>query len=282
MPFISSSAGATLALGSAEIDKAYLGSTLVYSGLDADAAAYIAAVEQEDGEALEPGVRSAIDAFVRGCKSDGTWSLITASSILMGARTLAGINVPLVGPTPTFNAFTASEYNRKTGLTATGATQYIDTGRAGNADGQNDLHFAVYISEAHTGAANGSYIGSGNLNQAASSGLYRGGGLGTHNYRIRGQAIGNLTTPPGAFAGVREDATTAVSYGDSQNTNSSAASATAYANNWWVLGNNSTGTTNQYPCDGRVAFYSIGAAIPDDGLLTRIASLYAAIGAALP
>jgi len=249
---------------------------------DADARAYLAAVESADGSRLESAVAQAISDFVIGTKADGTWPLITASCILMGAKTLAGINVPLVGPTPTFNAFTNTEYNRKTGLTATGATQYIDTGRAGNADGQNDLHFAVYISEAHTGAANGSYIASGNLNQAASSGLYRTGGLGTHNYRIRGQAIGNLTNPPGAFAGVREDATTAVSYGDNAIANTSAASVTAYATNWWVLGNNSTGTTNQYPCDGRVAFYSIGAAIPNDGLLTRIAALYAAIRAALP
>ena len=248
---------------------------------DPDALRYIAAVQQADGATLEPAVRKAITDFITGCKQDGIWSAIKASCILAGARTLAGINVPLKGGTPTFNAFTASEYDRKTGLTATGATQYIDTGRAGNADGQNDLHFAVYISEAHTGAASGSYIAAGNLNQTTSSGLFRSAGLGSHTYRIRGANIAQLTTPPGAFAGVRVDASTAVAYGDSVNTNSSAGTATAVANNWWVLGNNSSGLTNQFPCDGRVAFYSIGSAISDDSLLVRIAALYAAIGAAI-
>jgi hypothetical protein len=254
---------------------------LATRGLDADARAYIAAVEAADTQPLEQAVKIAINDFIVGTKADGTWSLITASCILMGARTLAGINVPLRGPTPTFNAFTASEYNRKTGLTATGATQYIDTNRAGNADGQDDLHYAVYISEAHTGAANGSYIAAGNLNQTSSSGLFRGGSLGSHTFRIRGQGTGVSLTPPRAAAGVRVNSTTVTTYADAPGTNTSAASVTAVANNWWVLGNNSVGTTNQFPCDGRVAFYSIGAALPDDSLLTRMATLYAAIGAAI-
>jgi hypothetical protein len=248
---------------------------------DSDVRAYIAAVEAADTQPLEQAVKDAFRDFIVGTKADGTWSLITASCILMGARTLAGINVPLRGPTPTFNAFTASEYNRKTGLTATGATQYIDTNRAGNADGQDSLHFAVYISEAHTGVNNGSYIGAGNLNQTGSSGLFRAGNLGGNTFRVRGQAAGVTLTPPGAFAGVRVNSTTITTYADIDNTNTSAASVTALANNWWVLGNNSTGTTNQFPCDGRVAFYSIGAALPDASLLTRIATLYAAIGAAI-
>jgi hypothetical protein len=67
------------------------------TGLDADAAAYIAAVEAADGQALEAGVRWNIDQFVRGCKADGIWTAIKASCILSGARTLSGALVPLVG-----------------------------------------------------------------------------------------------------------------------------------------------------------------------------------------
>jgi hypothetical protein len=68
---------------------------------DADAQAYITAVETADGQALETGVRDAINAFVVGCKADGIWNAIKASCILAGARTLTGALVPLVGTAPT-------------------------------------------------------------------------------------------------------------------------------------------------------------------------------------
>jgi hypothetical protein len=40
---------------------------------DADAVAYIAAVEAADGQALETATRMAINSFVKGCKADGIW-----------------------------------------------------------------------------------------------------------------------------------------------------------------------------------------------------------------
>jgi hypothetical protein len=252
------------------------------SGYDANAQAYFNAVALADGQQLETAVKVAINNFVRGCKADGIWDAIAVSCILMGARTLAGINVPLKGASPTFNAFTDSEYNRKTGLTATGATQYIDTGRAGNADGQDSLHFAAMITGKHTGAATGCYIASGNFNQTSATG-YRQGALGAiGTARIRGQTFSADITTPRAFVGVRESSTVARVFADAQADNLSAGTVTAVANNWWVLGNNSTGSTNQFPCDGRVAFYSIGANLNGALLQSRIAALHTAIGAALP
>ena len=70
---------------------------------DPDAQSYITAVEAADGQALEVGVRDAINAFVVGCKSDGIWAAIKAACIMAGARTLAGALVPLVGTAPTNN-----------------------------------------------------------------------------------------------------------------------------------------------------------------------------------
>jgi hypothetical protein len=249
---------------------------------DSDVRNYIAAVEAADTQPLEQGVKDAIRDFIVGCKADNLWDKMAVSCILMGARTLAGINVPLRGSTPTFNAFTASEYDRKLGLTATGATQYIDTGRAGDADGQDDLHFAVMITEDHTDAgAAGSFIAAGNMNQAAGNG-YRGnagGGIGVA--RIRGQSFSVSVTVPVAMVGVRESSTVARVFANSQLDNTSASSTTALTPNWWVLGNNSSGTTNQFPCDGRVAFYSVGANLNGAALQSRIAALYAAIGAAI-
>ncbi len=88
-----------------------------FSGLtDADAIAYVAAVEAADGQALEFGVGKAINDFVVGCKLDGTWSAIKASCILAGARTLNGALVPLAGTAPTNNNFVSGDYNRKTGV----------------------------------------------------------------------------------------------------------------------------------------------------------------------
>jgi hypothetical protein len=113
--------------------------------LDPDAAAYIAAVEAADTQALEPAVRAAINDFVVGCKADGIWNAIKASCILAGARTLAGALVPLVGAAPTNFNFDSGDYDRKTGLVGDGSTKRLDSNRAGNADPQDNKHVATYI-----------------------------------------------------------------------------------------------------------------------------------------
>ena len=118
-----------------------------WSFADPDAAAYAAAVEAADGQALENGVKVAYDNFVLGCKADGAWNAIKASCILAGARTLAGALVPLVGTAPTNYNFVAGDYNRETGLLGDGSTKYLDSNRANNAEGQNDKHLAIYLTE---------------------------------------------------------------------------------------------------------------------------------------
>jgi len=71
------------------------------TGLDPDAAKYLAAVEAADGEPLEPAVRTAINAFFRGLKATpGLFDAIKASCILCGARTITGALVPLAGDAP--------------------------------------------------------------------------------------------------------------------------------------------------------------------------------------
>ena len=115
--------------------------------MDADAAAYITAVETADGQALEEKTKIAIDNFVLGCKADGIWGAIKASCILAGARTLSGALVPLVGTAPTrFGADNLWDYNRKTGLIRNSGTSYLDSNRANNADPQNSNHNACWVS----------------------------------------------------------------------------------------------------------------------------------------
>ncbi len=138
----------------------------VVSELDPDAQAYINAVETEDGQALETGVRTAIDDFVVGCKADGIWDALKASCILAGARTLNGALVPLAGTAPTNVNFVSGDYLRKTGLKGDGSTKYLDSNRNNNADPQNSQHLAVYITEQvdPSGVGNYGYLGtSGNI-----------------------------------------------------------------------------------------------------------------------
>jgi hypothetical protein len=77
---------------------------------DADAVAYIAAVEAADGQALEAATRMAINSFVKGCKADGIWTAIKASCILAGARTRLGALTPLAGTAPTNFNFVDGDY----------------------------------------------------------------------------------------------------------------------------------------------------------------------------
>jgi hypothetical protein len=127
-----------------------------------EALTYIAAVEAADGQALEPAVKLAINAFIKGCKADGIWPAIKASCILAGARTLTGALVPLVGTAPTNvdGLFVSDDYDRKTGLVGDGSTKYLDTNRNNNADPQNSQHLAVYQTVAHTRNVTRSVIGS--------------------------------------------------------------------------------------------------------------------------
>jgi len=124
---------------------------------DQDALTYLAAVEAADGQALESGVRLAVNAFVKGCKADGIWPAIKASCILAGARTLTGALVPLVGTAPTNvdGLFVSGDYNRKTGLVGDGSTKYLDSNRNNNADPRNNNHNSVFS----TSLGSGSFLG---------------------------------------------------------------------------------------------------------------------------
>jgi len=141
--------------------SAFVINSYAFGGEDPDAKAYLDAVESADTQALEAGVRKAVDDFVKGCKADGIWSAIKASCILAGARTLTGALVPLVGSAPTNENgnFVSGDYDRATGLKGNGSNKAILTGRNNNADGQNDFHLSVYVHTINTNTK--CYIGTG-------------------------------------------------------------------------------------------------------------------------
>jgi len=250
---------------------------------DADATAYLAAVEAADGQALEPAVRNAVTAFVIGCKSDGIWDSIKASCILAGARTLAGALVPLKGAAPTNNNFTASDYNRETGLVGDGSTTYLDSNRANDDDPEDDQHLSAYVSTAATNAFS-IYIGASDPATAGASQLGQNTTAGQLFCRSRNSladvgsnpAITNLST--GFLAISRNDGAAFVLRASSVSETLSRSSETPSVQNVGVFFR--PGASTGYS-DGRIAFYSIGESLDLAALDTRVSALITAIGNAI-
>lgn len=245
-------------------------------GYDADAQTYIAAVETADGQALESGVKDAINAFVVGCKADGIWNAIKASCILAGARTLSGCLIPLVGTAPTNVNFVTADYNRKTGLVGNGSTKYLNSNRAANADPQDNMHIAVYKTG---GVSNGCMIGS----LAALSRTY------THNFidfssdtRFSNRGVlvaaGIVNTTTGLFGTSRSASNNFTRIAQQNVVTVSGASNAAGANNYLIFNR----PVSNYFDSSRFAYYSIGTSLDLTTLDTRVTTLINAIAAAIP
>jgi len=260
--------------------------TIADDSLDADARQYIINVEEQDGEELEAGVRTAINNFVVGCKSDGIWNAIKASCLLCGARTLEGALVPLKGGAPTNFNFTLSDYDRELGLLGNGSTKYLDANRKDNADPQDNSHRSVYVSTAGNLTFN-SYIG--NLAQfpnrfscilAANDNFLPGGRLILLERSSDGsQQVGGSTQT--GFIGTSRS-TSSQSSGRATGTTTLFDVTNSPANTLrnLVFARDFNGAVN-LPTNGRIAFYSIGEALDLALLDTRISAFITAIGAAI-
>jgi hypothetical protein len=253
---------------------------------DADAIAYVNAVEAADGQLLEFGVGKAINDFVVGCKLDNTWSAIKASCILAGARTLAGALVPLVGTAPTNVSFVSGDYNRKTGLVGDGSTKYLDSNRNNNADPQNSKHISVYASTRNSESEFRSYIGatfaSGSL---FASQLLSGATASKLSARLHdattSTSAGNLHSANGLFGASRNNSSNYVLRGSSISETITVASNPPSSNNIFVFNRNLDGSPSLYS-DARLAFYSIGESLNLAALDARVTALITAFGVAIP
>lgn len=237
---------------------------------DADAIAYVAAVEAADGQKLEKGVALAYESFITGCKSDGIWDAIKASCILAGARTLTGALVPLKGSAPTNNGpFVSGDYNRETGLVGNGSTKYLDSNRAGNADPQNSFHTAVYlstISDAFVAAAGPS--GSGVMTLATT---------GARNRSGTAVFFSSTATAPTLVGHSRADASTVSVIANGTVASGAVASNTPSSGNILLPGYIYVPLYSS----NRIAFYSIGESLALADLDARVSALITAIGAAI-
>jgi hypothetical protein len=252
---------------------------------DANAAAYIAAVEAADGQALENGVKVAIDNFVLGCKADGIWNAIKASCILAGARTLSGALVPLVGTAPTNFNFVSGDYNRKTGLVGNGSTKYLNSNQLRTADPQDNFHLAIRISTLHTLNTVGFYAGAGPETDGSTTGFSMLGRLSTGNHYVRNTASTFADTGSSAagFFGTSRGASGSFSYRQDGITASvSRTSETRPATTIKVFAGRLQSGLPNAPVDARLAFYSIGESLDLALLDARVTTLINAFGAAIP
>jgi len=247
---------------------------------DTDAQAYITAVEAADGQALETGVRDAINAFVVGCKADGIWAAIKASCIMAGARTLAGALVPLVGAAPTNNNFVSGDYNRKTGLAGNGSTKYLNSNRADSVSPQNSNHASVYSTTAPT--VSGNLIGGGGVTSSAFTQIFSSStfAIGPRNRDFSSSSFG--TSGLLGFGGSSRSASAnfAIRFSGS-NTTVTETSLAPTASNLFVFARNNNGTAGNFT-NARLAFYSIGESLNLALLDARVTTLINAFAAAIP
>jgi len=246
---------------------------------DADAIDYLTRVAAADGAGVEVSVAVAVDAFVRDLKATpGLFSALKACCILAGARTLAGALVPVVGDAPTnvANGFVEGDYTRggaTPGLTGDG-TSYIDSGRPGTADGQNDHHIAFHST---TGCGNTWPIG---VRHAVSPNVYT---LAGYTFFSRtSSALGGGTNPPaGTFGTSRsEPGSFNTMYASGAVQNYVAPSLAAVNDDThFVFAFNQSGAA--YKTTGTIAFYSIGTSLSLEDLDTAVTNLITAIGEAL-
>lgn len=241
---------------------------------DADAVAYIAAVEAADGQALETATRMAINSFVKGCKADGIWPAIKASCILAGARTLTGALVPLAGTAPTSFNFVDGDYNRKTGLKGDGSTKYLNSNYAFNSGNQNNAHVSVYIAEQESLKA-AEFIG----NSAFSAHLTRAGNGVDYVSRMNSSVFGTVTSAALGMLASSRNNSTVFSFRVGQSTTLVTASSGPVNGNLFAVYDayNASRRSN-----ARLAFYSIGESLDLALLDARVTDLINAFGVAIP
>lgn len=134
---------------------------------------------------------AAIDTLFRGLVAAGLWPQLGAACLLAGPASLAGALVPIRAdmPAPTAFNFVSGDYSRVEGLKGDGAAKSISTGRAGNADAQNDRHLAVWVAQ------------DGGQNVAAAwLGLNAASGVSQLGHNGVGEYFGRLANSPSAYA----------------------------------------------------------------------------------
>jgi hypothetical protein len=251
-----------------------------WSPADADAAAYITAVETADNQALENGVKVAIDNFVLGCKADGIWNAIKASCILAGARTRLGALTPLVGTAPTSVNFVSGDYNRKTGLVGDGSTKYLNSGRNNNSDPQDNFHMSFFASSASTGTS--VYMGVGPAtSESGASNLGRSGVTTFARNRSATALAPAVAAIPLNFGGTSRATSVTATLRVAGITNVLSPYNSQVPRDE-IISIFASGSGATFKSNARLAFYSIGESLDLALLDARVTDLINAFAAAIP
>ena len=246
---------------------------------DFDAAKYINAVEAADGQPLEAGVKTAINAFVVGCKADGTWTAIKASCVLAGARTLNGALTRLSGASPVNYNFVSGDYDRIYGLLGNGANKYLDSAFFSYSMPTDSRHLSIYTS---TGAAtNGAFIGSTTGSYMPSNSILYWNGNNARQFALSSdEALLSGTSSIKGFYGTSRSDSSTLDYRIGGSSYSSAKASVSQANATGIFVFNRS--TNSFPTSNRISFYSIGEAVDLALLDARVTTLMADLAAAIP
>ena len=243
---------------------------------DVDALGFIRAVQTADGQSLEYPIRRAYNEFVAGCKEDDNWDSIEACCIPIGARTLSGALIPLVGPAPTNvdNLLDSDDYDRSLGLKGDGVEKCLDSNYAYTSGYQNDCSLAIYETEATlVGVPAGYNDSSGNGTTISSSGIRLYNNLASTHTPSDPTIAG--------FKGISRNSSGTYEYlsKDISNTNT-ATSAVITQGNIGILAQNTNGTFSSFSTS-RIAFYAAGNNLNLTLLNARVNTLIRNIQAAL-
>jgi hypothetical protein len=262
--------------------SAFVINSYAFVSEDSDAKAYLDAVESADTQALEAGVRKAVDDFVKGCKADGIWSAIKASCILAGARTLAGALTPLVGSAPTNvgGNFVSGDYSRTTGLVGNGSTKAINTNRAINADPRDNHHLSVFTTVADSQAATLFYMGA--VNSTFEGHLI---GVASAQHFYRSTASSGTQGPAQSsvgFYGVNRSSSAVFNFRGASTSGSLSTNSNLNlpAESMHIFARIRGGLLENFS-NARLSFYSIGESLALADLDTRVSTLITDLDAAI-
>jgi hypothetical protein len=247
--------------------------------LDPRARDIIGAIQQADGQALEDVVRTAINAFVVGCRADGIYDAMKAWRFLAGPRTLNGVIKAGVGADPTNTNFVSGDYNRTAGLIGNGATKCLRSGRNNNADPQDSNHNAVYIHTIDTLAGGGLYMGAGGASNGCNN-LIRANNISPHGTRSRSNTRTDSGANPasaGLFGHSRNAINSYFTRMGSVTATVNVTSQSSTSDEIFVFARNNGSGTPQFHTNSRLQFYSIGENLDLELLDTRVTAYMTAI-----
>jgi len=214
----------------------------------------------------------AIDRFVKGCREDGIYDDLNACCVMAGWDSLAGALTPLKGAAPTNSGFIATDYDRGgIGITGDG-TSYLNSGRAVNADAQNDAHLSVFIAAGRAAAA---VRHAGVTDSSASSFMLYDDTSFTGGY-VNTNTITDVSNRAGInfFGAARVSASQQTVRVDGVEVTATNNSLSASTLNSYIFCRNLNGTASTFS-DATLSFYSLGSATDLALLDARVSTLMA-------